>query len=683
MVVNQNKTVKYPGLLDLLFASIIYGMIPLIAVLSGGRNNPLLYLGLLSLGGVCGSSIYLFFYHKYIYKDNNWKKIISLFFNLRPLWGSKSIPTQKVPSVFNVFRERSILLRISSLGTFLFAWSLVYVHTIIAAVIIESWPILLIFLLKKIAGNKYNFTKRALFLNAIAFLAVILVVFSNSSEEDSSIAFNGGYIFGLLLLAFALIFSLQTGVRNIQGQKFARETTSISSYAEKGFEQENLGSGVVVFLRLLASFVGMVAGFVFFAIFEIFNIFQNFSGTLSIGGMIIAFVGGSILSSIGVFTNARGTIKGKDLKVQAIRYLTPVFGIFFLAILIPLRNVFTSLKSQIPAISDINWSWFIAGFLGILSANVVVNFKSEEKKFGLTSLVVSLWLSGILVFFRDEWSWWLDNINLLSTGSLEYYGFLGSASTIFALLISFEISRLEQRTTREEGIVFSLLKRLEVLYPTEKEQSLSLVVVAEAKDNSSKPETENILECLESLDRATNVETIRRAYESIENKLASEIKPDEKNKKFDSGYFNNTNERMTYCQDTSTELNELTHSKQYGRRVSGSIAIILLAVFTATLAISLRPAGEAITNLPAVLIDIFAFLLAATVAYLTFHLFDLHANRRNSIIEIKINEKGETTGRYHVEFQEPGFRSEASIATVLVATIVVTYVVLYCLKWLA
>lgn len=709
---------NYPGLRDLFSASVIFGAIPLIIVFSGGQNNPLLLMALWSLANACGFSIYLRHKHKYLFKDGNIKKLIGVFLNRKNSATEESLNTEQTDegekqetnehSIFNIFRRRSIFIPIQGLGTLLFAWSFQYVHNVIATVVYESWPILFIFLLVKISPDDYSLKKRTFFLFLTAFASVVLIVLSGASSESDSISFSWNYVFGLILLLFAIIFTVQDVPRLEQSKHFVKTDFEDSSPEEVDESQEvdkkeeakrkkeeakrkeeKAERGAFLLLTIFSLVVSSVLGFVVFIIFEVFNIAQGFSGTINPPGILIILVAGPILTVSAAIFGIRGTIEGKDVRVQAVRYLTPIFATVYLVAFSPLRNIFGSIADQIPSI---NWTWFIAGFIGVISANTVLNFKTEDKRFGLTSLVMALWISGVLIFFRDEWNWWAENVENKGFNTFEYYAFLGGAATVFALLIAFEISRTESRTIREEELVFSLVRRLQNLYSGSEQKledpyhKLELEYRdfdksgSENKDSEVK-HAETIMECLEQLDAATNSASIKKWYEPIVHQLETDDLTD-----------HSIAERRVYIGDTITDIDTLAHSKQQGRGASEWIAIVLLSFFIIALSFGLRPVE--IDGLPAILVDTFGFLLSAVVAYLSFHLLDLRYNRKISIIqntEVKTasvgkieeeEEEKEKEKRWRVEFQQPERRGEATVATILVAITVITYVVLYCIKWL-
>ncbi len=266
-----------------------------------------------------------------------------------------------------------MLIHINGLTTLLFAWSFVYVHAYVASIISELYPLFAIILLSTTTRGEYRGGKKIIFLNVVAILAVSLIVIADTTGSTSSHSFDLQYIFGLVLLAISLIFTLQSSPLIVrQGQEFARNIFGKDSNHIQEKEEYT-----AIFLRIFASLVIVVIGSITFAIFETFNLFQSFSGTINIWGIIIAIAGGITIRAIGGITTIKGH-RDKDLGSQIARYLTPVFGIIFLVSFLPLRNILPNLDENLPIISDINWILFFIGLFGVLFVNVAIKFKRKN-----------------------------------------------------------------------------------------------------------------------------------------------------------------------------------------------------------------------------------------------------------------------------------------------------------------
>ncbi len=657
MPISTNQTnSNYRGLFDILISSAIFGAIPAATLISGGVANPFLFVGFWNLGNVCISIIYLWARHRDLLRLPMRQKILNEHLRFKPIWGdSRSNP--KIPSIFNIFNSRSILILVRNARFLLFAWSLKYIHPTVAAVFFEMWPIFFIIIFSRTSNSEHSFSRRTFILTILTFGATTLIVLSNTVNSVSAVSFDGEYIFGLLLLAIVLVLILQNSGLLNQATRIAQ--SHFSNLEDIAREKKKLG--IRMFLNLTNSFTAALIGFIGFGILRVLNVFQDLNGSVSLRGAILTLILGGSLSFFGLLFSARGSFVGKDLRVHAVRYSTPVFAVVFLLILYPFRNSLFKSINQISDILSLNWAWFIAGLFGVVSLNTIINFKHEEKRFGLTSLVIALQVFGVIVFFRDNLDWWSDNIERLDLQVGDYYAFVAAGATIFALLLTFEINAIQERTNREEGIIFSLLQRLKVCFPKDIE----------------------ILDSLNDLKEATDVKRIEEDYAEIIKKL---------NAKREEPQI--SGESIRYIDNTIIKLNTLaySYSKQRGRGIVTVVVINLLALFLVSLTIALKPSST--SELALAMFDIFAFLFGTIFTYLCFHLLDLYHGRTEAIIvgggqwtELK---QGNETSEQHnqkiepasIKFPKSGSRAESTVAILLTVIIVVVYSILYFIKWL-
>lgn len=622
----EKATSKYIG--HRLWTKFFLALLPLVAIIAAGQNNPLLFMILWAAGHILGNLIFLKLKFKNAFRDELYKRIRVNFFKFKIKYRNESTGQSKNSSSLNIFRENSILARTQGVGVIFLVWSFLFINSVVAVVIFESWPLFheVITRRKKKQDNEIESNKafsRIFIFTVLGLVSLTLVLFSD-------ISFSRDHIIILALLFFgATVFSLQGKFRPVQ----SRALSEISKKTE--FKAKELQ--VTVYTRLFAACVTFVLGLLIFGIFEAFNLFQGFSGRIGLGGIIL-IVSVGFTSSLAKNWQREIQLKGRmDLRTKGIGYLTPVMGVGLFCSFIALDKVFNFNVSDLPSLADVKWSWFVIGFLGIFSANLLTILKSESKRLGVTSLIVALLLSGSLIFFRDNWSWWVNQIDSQKVGNLEYFGFVGIVATVFALLVGFETSRIQERTQKEEKLAFSLLRRLENL---------------PSRNDGKKYE-----DLVKELDEATDSAKISKIYMSVLKEFPEK----------------NSSVSEENIREMKVELDSLSHSKQYGRTVGETIAIILLGIFITGLSISFRPTG--VFGLSVILIDIFAFLFAATVVYLVFHQYELRAYRGNSIIT-------KSKGGYFVKFQEATFKDEVAVATMLVFLVVVIFIAMFFLKWL-
>ena len=548
-----------------------------------------------------------------------------------------------------------------------------YINDSIAAILFENWSVFFIVLLARLEPDEYFLTKRHVFLNSVAVSAVVLVVVSDVSPKGEN-SFGIEIFFGIALILLAILFHLQSAPQVTQGKNLADPGNGVLILPDS--LQEALESDVpgvkdriettsLFLIHGLAFLTSSIVALIIFILFELFGVFQGFSGSIPVSGAFILILAGGMLSLFGGITLARGVIIGKNLAVQSVRYLTPVFALLYILALSPLKNTSLEFAKDFSDISEINVSWLIAGVLGIISVGILIQFRGEVQKFGLTAFAIALWLSGLVVFFRDDWQWWVNNIDSPTRSGLEYFGFVAISATVFALLFGFEVARTTQYIEKEEKLAFSLLRRLELLFPTPEDQLVqenNFQVLATYRNG--KPvyhKCRTVSDCVVIIDSTTKTNELKEVYNLLLDKLNElKTKPTD-----NDGYS-----------DASLELNLLTHSKQSGRGTATPLAIIFLGIFTIALSFSLRPPFT--TGMNAILVDTFAFLLPATITYLVFYIFDLHYGRKTSIIERETE-----TSAYKVEFASSGSTGETVTGVILIAFVVATYAFLFSLKWLA
>ena len=254
----------------------------------------------------------------------------------------------------------------------------------VAAVVFESSALLFILLLRRITNQEYHLSRRDISLNLIALAAATLVVLSDTSTGEMSVAFSSSYLFGIALLLASMIFTLQTAPRLKQSQIFVREILPKSRLNASKWDENSIHYAAL-FLATLTRVVSVVAATVFLFIFHVANLFPGFTEPLPILSQLLAFIGGATVGSYGAILNTRGTLKAKNLRIQAVRYSTPIFGVLYLLAIFPISKLVGATAERFNYSLNINWLWFVTGLIGVVAVNVTINCTSEEGSLTLTS----------------------------------------------------------------------------------------------------------------------------------------------------------------------------------------------------------------------------------------------------------------------------------------------------------
>ena len=162
---------------------------------------------------------------------------------------------------------------------------------------------------------------------------------------------------------------------------------------------------------------------------------------------------------------------------------------------------------------SVNVSLFI---LGILAASVgfILMKYTDEDRFGLTSFVLALCISGWFVLVRDnrldaEFGFDEEGVALWVLPGENYFAVLALSATAFTLLLAFRITRISTYTSEEEQLVYKLLARFDQIDRDTKNNLLKKLVAAKI----------DIIEKLESTSFKPNIESKENIelYEVVRN----------------------------------------------------------------------------------------------------------------------------------------------------------------------
>ena len=302
----------------------------------------------------------------------------------------------------------------------------------------ELWPIVLILIIARWTGQRYQTINIQVFLLlVVAFAGVAFILLSQGSEGSGTFIEVAGrswrFWVGFLLALVAAVITALTGFSWVWSNRMVKnaqlpEIVS-SRYADWELEMFFLLVALVV-TNLVAMVLNQLVGWVFGAFSGEFISWSAF-GLAAVGG-VLSYGVASVMWRI-------ATSQTAGLGIHAMSYGTPVFSLLFLM-----------LAGQV---GSVDWDYLAIGTAAIVVANLLINFEADIR-FGFKSLIISLWACGAFVYWRGD--------DLVWRGS-GYYELLGVSATVFTLILAFRVARLVGRTTSEDATMFSLFRSLDVL----------------------------------------------------------------------------------------------------------------------------------------------------------------------------------------------------------------------------
>ena len=623
-------TGRLRGWRHLLASSAIWGLFPLVSALGNGGESPFMFMAAWGLGGAVSSLIYVAYWSNK--NEISWKYVFENFMPSKKEFFSKlGMPDNgSSPGITQRWNWLIIASIPRALTLAFFAWSTVFLPEAVSAILYALWTLFYSLLLQRLFQEKeegqFKSNLRTIGLFIFIFIGAGLVILSPLSFEKFVSSSVYDTLIGIFLIALSIGFIVQGAFvfkwADIATCKWSLDNSimiaNVTS-AEKEKQLNMMKTGFFLFESIFSMMAGSILGIILASSAGNFMRYQDFL-------LIMGF--GAVIELFGTLTNASGTfLCAKNLAMQAIRYTTPVFSVLYLLV-----------ASQVGSMrGDI----FVMGLAAIVVGNILVNFKAEDR-FGIASLVVALWVSGVIVVYRDSFledlfsasGWFLD--------SDKYFAILALSATVFTLLLAFRINRISNRTLEEEKVVFSLLARLD---------RIEYFYDIKLQDK------------LKQIDSPKGPDILKSQYTEIRHKI--------------DGLIRNTRasgSQIDYLLDTQRELDTLVHSKQYGREFGEPTAVVFLGMLTFVITLLTRPSGE---GLAGIIFDSFGFIFAGTIAFLTVHIFDLYQERNISNLK---EDKG--INKFIIEFRKEGLTQEWWLAILGALGVLVITCVLIWQKWM-
>lgn len=600
-----------PGLYIFL-GTIGWSLAPLIIEVSDAGLNPFAFYIWYGLGTAFGTTLFLFFYVNIKYKDFFRKKeheikrntLLSILSSPDPNITEEGSTMKKA---VNKIWHRKILLWaiLGRLSIAFLALASGFVETEVATVLYEAWVIFYL-IIRGLNSHSLRSELSTQNIALFAFAAIGLLFINLSETGQFSGISTAGLAFaltGAILAAVSLERSIKWGEKAetiIQNEKMKQKTSDskvVRDNRVKTYDDIKIGTVytlvATIVMNLAVSCVSVIGVFVFNwakddEVFKFDNFFYS--------GFAWVFLAAIILGSIEVIGYRKGGLEAQRDKIFAISYFMPIFSVIWLWI----QSGIVEGNVQVGRID-----YFLIGISIVVAVNILLNYSVEKHRLGFKWLVISFWVCGVVVLFRDQWfALWHGFDNWLWEGSTDYYAVLGLSTTVFVLVLSFRTIRINERTRHENNIVSFLYWKL---WLQQKE-------LASQKDALNKQHA--IDQALNDLTEIDSSETVPRldirnvrAYFAF-RKFFNNYEPDERAKVY-------------------RNFDEMVHSKSAGRDVTEPLILIAFGASTILLALVTRPQ---FSNWNLFVSDAFSILFAATVAFMIFNLFDLRKERSTPIL---------------------------------------------------
>ena len=619
--------------------------------LSQSGEIPVYFYFIYSISLVIGLGVYLRYRHK-DYID------IKRLGNLR-----EDINNLRNDTELSLWDRYSFHLSIiGRLGIALYALasSETYAGTAVAAIIFESWVVWLV-ILRRIEGHEFNLGKlQTITLFLFSFLGLIFVNLAhNGIRENIAGDFLGPGLWiamaGAILTAVSVDRSLEFANKikeiNVKdGKNELPEELKENSATDK--EKEVADSVLVIFIAHVV--ITILLGVVFFATNQISNGWLFSFPQFSVNATLVIAIYAMLLAPFTLIYPLKANIYAESLEVNSIQYITPAVSIFFLLIgtrLFTMTGLFEDIDVKIE-----RFDMFLIGSALILSINLIFHFETggiqknpdQEKEFGYKALIIALWCTGVLVFYRDpilEY-WFSFEQSWLWEGTTDYFALLGLSSTIFILILSFRTLGLQERLRQEEHKAMSLYWKIGLL-------------------------SHDLQERIKEIDKSTPGSELEDAELVI-------------NREIEKFHNTDTNTELTNMQ---IELSELVRSKQLGRNSTELMVLVGFALATIFITITTRPG---FTTWNGFIIDLFSILFASTIVFVTYNLFEQRSKRNVSIFDRKvfksdlqksdIYESNDGTNELENNSDDKN-RSEALIPSIVCIALLLIFAFLLFVKW--
>lgn len=546
-----------------------------------------------------------------------------------------------------------IIVTIGALYWLFLAWSIEFIDIAIASIISEMW--LIVFVLVRYADKRKSNDKKILsksiwILFILSLAGVIYITLSHTGVNQ-----NFSYK-GLLLLLVCVVLAAARVERSLKWAEQMSEKVP-EWLDDKNIKDSNTNRGekernrkkiftllclaicniFTIILIILGNIIWTFLGNAWSLSFVSTQI-DLFGNKIAITNALswVICIGGGFVTAMGTWSLRQGNLDTETLDINGIYYITPALSLVWLF-------PFGLIQLQ-------RWDYFIVGALIILATSILIAVEDATGRLGFRWLIVSLWSTGLLIYFREKWiQWpWLANDTPWEWGleAVDYYSLIVLSATIFILILSFRTTRLIERINKE-GEQYTRMKHIIKNLHGYKEAYIEndpLVIY---------------LNELAQFDTKTIGKTLKNFQKEIKERR------------------NLKHGTHQHAEINKLELGfDLLHqSKRRGRYLAENLVLYIFALVTIMVTIGTRPVAASAWN--ALMIDVLAFLFSAAICFMTINLIDLRAYREKSTAELmNIEEKGER------DKDTINQKAVQVISIILAAVISTSFVVLLYDKWM-
>ena len=392
----------------ILAAVAVYSLTPVLLHVGEAHQSPFMYNAVRTLATCLGLVLFLVIFHYRLLFDINIWRAIS---NNCMRW-----------SFFGIF--------IGSFTGAVMGWALKYIDISVATVLYETWPLWVILLTGKMFKGENRYTDVSMFSWVcifIGFAGLVFVILSQGGNVvlDTSADFFIGILYALVA---AVMIALIIGCSIRWGDTVMKEYSSDDKQTDKQTNDRTKLFFAIMGI-IVASTPGIVVGVAW-------SIGDRHNEIVEFDNMTIAFAHGFFVVAVERILFRLANIISTRLEINALAYMTPLFSLAWLGML--------------GYIDVPRADWLVIGAMGVVSANALLNFKAE-RRLAYQSLVVALWVCGVVVYFRTFFH------------APVFYETVAVVATMFVLILSFRIDRLVRRTSAEDEITLEIWQKISSL----------------------------------------------------------------------------------------------------------------------------------------------------------------------------------------------------------------------------
>ncbi len=594
----------------MLLAVTLFSSLPLVIERGGGGQTPFLFNAGMNAGVALGCLVFISILYR------------RLVFN---------------PASLLVIARRAVdvKLALSVVATFnfaLFAWSTRLIDVSVAAILFETWPILLILLMTRLfpGGARYREPAPEMLLLLVLSLAGFAFVVVGQAGGFANIQTGGlsALVVGVILAVAGAVATSFTAFSFRWGTDVVH---AIPSEARQGIGEHSLEMfGVLVAFFIANTVAAVLNGYAG----------MNTGEAMDSRILLTAVVLGAAINGIANVAWRKANLITDNLGINALANTTPVFSLVWLFL-------FFQVAPERP-------DYLVIGAVGIITVNLLINSEAEIR-FGFKALLLGLWACGAFVYLRD------DVLQYLPFGEWQwpgetYFGALGLSATVFTLLRSFRVARLSTQTQDEDNRLYAMFQNLDLL------ARRNVIDVA-------------VREHILAIDAAVTPEGLQEAYGKIRGCLA------------DAVAANPSPEDRSDLAEAETQLNVIAHSRQQGIEFGELFALIIFGGITIFIGLASRPG---VTGWIGFLVEMLVVLFSAVIVFLIVNVWDLHRDRAGEILERRLYTYNAGNGltryyyySYGVKFRDAVNRRFEQTASVVIGLLVTAaFAALLWQKWM-